>query len=410
VTNVYRSLFAIPHARGMVLAAFLGRLPMSMLGIGTVLLISWVTGSYGLAGAVTATGSLAMAAVAPQLGRLTDRFGQRAVLLPGMAVYSAGVVCLVAATLLHAPDWVLYVAAVPMGGAFPSCGTMVRARWAALLADDSQRLSTAYSLESALDEVVFIVGPVLVTVLSTGLHPAAGLLATLVFLLTGGIWFANQRQTQPTPVPHQHRDGASAVRVPGLWVVAICFAALGAVFATIEVATVGFADDHGHKALAGVMLATFALGSMVSGFGYGARSWRAPLHARFLVGLGALAAALVPVALATSVPVLSVCSFVAGLAISPTLIAAFGLVETLVPKAALTEGFAWLNTALGLGLAVGASAAGRAVDVWSGHVAFRVALVAVAVAVSVPLLAHRPLRPVTAAPTATPTGENPATG
>lgn len=409
MTNVYRSLFAIPHARGMVLAAFLGRLPMSMLGIGTVLLISGVTGSYGLAGAVTATGSLAMAAAAPQIGRLTDRFGQRAVLMPGMAVYTGGVVGMVAATLLHAPDWVLYVAAVPVGGGFPSCGTMVRARWAALLAEDSQRLSTAYSLESALDEVIFIVGPVLVTVLSTGLHPAAGLLATLLFLLTGGTWFANQSQTQPAPVPHQHRAGASAVRVPGLWVVAVVFAALGAVFATIEVATVGFADDHGHKALAGVMLATFALGSMLSGFGYGARSWRTPLHRRFLVGLGALAAALVPVALATSVPVLSVCSFVAGLAISPTLIAAFGLVETLVPKTALTEGFAWLNTALGLGLAVGASAAGRAVDIWSGHVAFRVALVAVAVAVSVPLVAHRPLRPVTA-PIASPTGGNPATG
>jgi MFS family permease len=409
VTNVYRSLFAVPHARGMVLAAFLGRLPMSMIGIGTVLLISGVTGSYGLAGAVSATGALAMAVAAPQIGRLTDRYGQRAVLLPAIAVYVAGVVGLVTATLLHAPDWALFATAVPVGGAFPSCGTMVRARWAALLADDSQRLSTAYSLESALDEAIFIVGPVLVTVLSTGIHPSVGLLATLVFMLTGGIWFANQLQTQPVPVPHQHRDGASAVRVPGLWVVAVTFAALGAVFATIEVATVGFADDRGHKALAGVMLATFALGSMLSGFGYGARSWRAPLHARFLVGLCALAAALVPVALATSVPVLSVCAFLAGLAISPTLIAAFGLVETLVPKAALTEGFAWLNTALGLGLAVGSSAAGRAVDVWSGHVAFRVALVAAAVAVCVPLLANRPLRPV-AAPIATPTGENPATG
>src|ERR1700684_2555465 len=69
----YAEVFAIPRAWRFSVAGIIGRMPMSMYGLGTVLLISAGTGRYGLAGTVAAAGSLGGAVCAPQLGRLVDR-------------------------------------------------------------------------------------------------------------------------------------------------------------------------------------------------------------------------------------------------------------------------------------------------------------------------------------------------
>ncbi|MER0244938.1 MFS transporter [Streptomyces sp. HSW2009] len=106
-----------------------------MLTIGIVLLIQHTTGSYGIAGAVSATAGVSMAVFAPQSGKLADRFGQAAVLVPGVLTHTASISLLIALALTGAPLWTLFVAAVPAGASVPQVGPMVRARWAALLGD-----------------------------------------------------------------------------------------------------------------------------------------------------------------------------------------------------------------------------------------------------------------------------------
>lgn len=371
MANPYRELFAVPGARFFVAAAFVGRMSMAMVGIGIVLLVSAVTGSYGTAGAVSATFALAYAAASPVLGRLADRYGQGRVLPPLVLANLAGMTTLVLCAQLGAPIWTLFPAAAVCGLTSPSMGAMVRARWSHVLragGGPDPRLHTAFSFESTADEVIFVAGPMLVTALATGVHPAGGIAATALFTLIGGLTLAAQRATEPPPRPRSHGGGVLAA--PGVPVVLAVLLILGALFGAIEVTAIAFAEEQGHKNLAGPLLGIFALGSGAAGLWYGARNWKAPLEQRFRVGLLLLVAALVPLAVITNLYLMMALVFFSGLAVSPTIIPAYGLIESLVPAERLTEGLTWLSTAAGCGVAVGASLAGHVVDAYGTGTAF----------------------------------------
>ena len=169
----YAEIFSIPRAWRFSVAGVIGRLPMSMYGLGTVLLISAGTGRYGLAGTVAAAGALGNAFFAPQLGRLVDRLGQHRVLVPICVIFALSVVALVTAVQLRFPVWTLFACGIVGGATMPQLGPMARARWSVLLAGTS-RLHTAFSIESIADELCFVVGPAAVTLLATQVHPAAG--------------------------------------------------------------------------------------------------------------------------------------------------------------------------------------------------------------------------------------------
>jgi MFS family permease len=130
----YAEIFRDRRARRFSAAGVIGRMPMAMLGLGTVLLISAQTGHYGVAGSVAASGSLGAAFCAPQIARLVDRLGQRRVLMPLCGVFALAVTGLVLAVQLRAPDWTLFIPGALAGASMPVLGPMVRARWSALLA------------------------------------------------------------------------------------------------------------------------------------------------------------------------------------------------------------------------------------------------------------------------------------
>lgn len=382
--NVYRSLLSTPHARGFVIAGFLGRMPIAMLGLGTVLLVAAVSGSYALAGAVSATTAISQAIVAPQLGRLVDRFGQRRVLIPSLAVHSGGLCALILCAQFGAPAWTYFLAAVPTGGAFPQLGSLVRARWTNLVGG-TPAFNTALAFESVLDEVIFSLGPVIVTTLATLVAPAAGLVSALVFVIVGSLIFAAQRSSEPPLLGGQGKNG-TALRTPGLRVVMVVFLGLGVIFGTIDVTIVALTAERGLPIAAGPLLAIFALGSLVAGLAYGARIWSAPLHRRFIFALLALSAGTVPLLFAENLLLLAVCAAVAGLSISPTLIAGNALVQALVPSANVTEGFTWASTALVAGVALGLPVAGAVVDAAGGNAGFIVCVVAGAASLAAGLL------------------------
>jgi MFS family permease len=171
-------------------------MPMSMFGLGTVLLIAALTRRYGLAGVVAAAGSVGYAVAAPQFAKLADRHGQRRVLRPQVMVFAAATAALMVLAEVRAPVAVVVVSSLLAGATMPSIGPMVRARWSALLAG-TMRLHTAFSLESVADEIIFMVGPVVVAVLATGVYPAAGLAASLLLCLVGTVLFTAQRRTEP---------------------------------------------------------------------------------------------------------------------------------------------------------------------------------------------------------------------
>ena len=167
----YLALLRMPGAARFCVTGMIGRAPMAMFGLGTVLLVAASTGRYGLAGLVSGAGSIGYAVAAPQVARLADRFGQHRVLRPLVAVFAGSCVVFVTCAELRAPVWVLLITGCVAGSSMPSLGSMVRARWSALL-DGSPALHSAFALESVVDEMIFVIGPALVTVLATALPPA----------------------------------------------------------------------------------------------------------------------------------------------------------------------------------------------------------------------------------------------
>ncbi|MGY1620087.1 MFS transporter [Geodermatophilus sp. SYSU D00691] len=379
MANPYLHVLRTPHALPMVLAAFVGRLPLSMVGLGCVLLVASETGSYGFGGAVAAVGAVTTALAGPVIGRLADSHGQRRVLLPVLVVFVAAGALFLASVKEDWPRWIVFVGAGVAGACIPPVASMIRVRWTHLLRG-SHRLPTALAMESVVDEFVFIVGPVLVTFLSTTGHATSGVVTAFTLAVVGSLLFAAQRRTEPPPGGHESRSGPSAMRTPGLRVLFVVGGAVGAILGTLEIALVAFADEVGAMSLSGVLIAGLAVGSMASGIGWGAVHWRHPLRLRLLVVLALLTVLSVPLLLIDDIWLMIPFVVVAGIAVSPSLISSFTLAELLVPRAAVTEAFTWIGTALGLGVALGASVAGKIVDVAGANAAFLVATVSAGVA------------------------------
>jgi MFS family permease len=388
VANPYLQVLRTPHALPMVLAAFIGRLPLSMVGLGCVLLVADETGSYGLGGAVAAAGAVTTAAAGPLLGRWADTHGQRRVLLPVLAVFVVSGVSFLFAVKQDWPLWSVFFSAGVAGACIPPVSSMIRVRWTHMLRG-SHRLPTALAMESVVDEFVFIVGPVLVTFLSTTGHATSGVVTAFTLAAVGSLLFAAQGRTEPPPAPHEHRNGPSAMRTHGLRVLFVVGAAVGTILGCLEIALVAFADEVGAKSMSGVLIAGLAVGSMASGIGWGTVHWRLPLRQRLTAVLVLLTVLSIPLLLVHDVWLMIPFVVLAGIAVSPSLISSITLAEVLVPRAAVTEAFTWIGTALGLGVAIGASVAGKLVDVFGANTAFVVATIAAGVAAVVVALSQR---------------------
>jgi MFS family permease len=388
----YGPLLRTPGALAFSLAAMVGRLPIAMLGIGTVLLVEDRRSSYALAGLVSAAYAAGVALVGPALSRLVDRLGQRRVLPWALLLSAVGTIGLVVLAGTSAPVPVLLACAAVMSAASSQLGSCVRARWSTVLAERPAEVPRAYAWEAVVDEVVFVLGP-LVVVLCALLDPAVGLLAALGLGGAGTLAFLAQRSTEP-PVQPVVDGGRSALASAGLRTLTVSMLCVGVLFGTVEVSMVAFAEERGSAAGGGVLLALVAGGSAAAGLLYGTLHWQASARRRYLLGLAFLAVGLVPLLLAPSVGWMAPSALLAGFAISPVLIVAFGLVEDLVPPASRTEGFSWLNSGLGVGVAAGFAVSGAVADGAGARTAFLIALGGALAAGAVALLARDTLLPV----------------
>ncbi|WP_291378939.1 MFS transporter [Demequina sp.] len=393
----YREILALPGAAAFFWWGLLARMQMGLTGLATFLLVQIEYGSYALAGAVLAAVAIGNAFLAPQVSRLIDEFGQSRVLRIGFALSVSARVGLVVAALMHAPLWVLLTVA-PMVSLSGSQSTLTRARWTHIV-PDKHSLNTAFSLESSLEEVLFIAGPALATVLATTVASWLPSVVAAVTLLVGGYVFLSLRSTEPparradagtvpltmAPVidgslprvglipesararnrPRRYRNplrGHLLVTTPALVITTIVFATQGALFASVDASTVALAEEMGHKSWSGPVLAVFALGSLTGGLLYGSRMWTGSLASRLLWGVTGSGIGATTFAFAPTLLVLGALMFVTGLVIAPTMAVGDGVVHALIPRSRMTEGMAWTRVGLDLGVAAGAWVTGVMVE------------------------------------------------
>jgi MFS family permease len=340
-----------------------------MRSISCLLLISAVTGSLGSAAAVSAAMLVAQGVACPAFGRLADRFSQRRVLLTACPAHALGIALLVVSIMLRAPLWLVIVAAVATGCTAVSLGSFMLARWAAMVGDGMLR--TAYALESMLEEMIFLLGPLLVAVLASAVHPAAGLIACGVLTTTGSVAVALHRRSEPVCGPAPGGRAEQAIAVPGVQVLMIAYAGMGFLLGAVDVTMIAFARQRSVPWLGGVFLSLTAAGSFTGGAVYGAVDWRLPRARLLPITTCLLTLGVVPLVFAGSFPVMAFLAVVAGIAIAPALIAGTTLLESLAPKGSLSAGFSWLTSAGAVGIALGTAVAGRLASLGgSGHAAW----------------------------------------
>lgn len=356
----YRSILSHPGSKAFAFGGVLSRLPMSMFNISFILMVQIEYGSYEMAGRVAALGIVLWAIQTVPTSILVDRIGQRLGMLPFALLHTAGVALGVWAAVNGMAEWVLWVA-VALASLQGPLGSLTRARWSNIL-DSDEDIHTAFALEGALDEFLFISGPALATILATTVWGPAGLVVSAVGFLIGLAILLPQRSTEPSP--RKQTGGASlGFKVPPAVVAATFIAlALGLMFGSFDLSVVGFADEQGHKGWSGVILGIVAGGSFIGGLSYGTRHWKMALWKRTVIGTMALA---IGFSLLTQSPNLWVFALVgaaAGVAIAPTLTNTDTIVQRMVKRDQITEGLSWLRIGMGVGIAVGAWLAGYLVD------------------------------------------------
>jgi len=372
--STYRHLLRLPDAARFAATAAAGRVGIAMTGLGLLLLVRARTGSYADAGAVVAAFAVAEALLGPQVARLIDRCGQTRVVPVAVTAHAAAVAGLL---LGAAPPLVLAALA---GATIPQLGALSTARWVALLRrrDLGALLPTAFSLESLVNALAYLAGPVLVTVLAGAVAPALGTATAGVLVVGSGLGLALQRSTSPVPGPALAAGPGrrpALLRTGFLAVVAVNLA-LGVHFGASQVAVTAFAAERGAPETAGVLFGISSAAGLLAGWAYGRRRWRTPAPRQLALLGAALALACGVLAATTSLPVAGAALLIAGAVVPPVLVLSTVLAEGHVPARSLTQALTWLNSAAAGGSAAATALAGLAVDRGGAGAAFLLSVAA----------------------------------
>lgn len=390
----YRRLFELAGTPYVVIA-FLARLPLAMSQLGTLLLVSHATGSYGLGGLSAGALALANAVGAPYAGSLADRLGQRHVVLVQSLAGAVSLTLLVGLVRAGAADTVVVAVAALAGLTMPQVGPLARVRWRPITArtgaQQRRLVDIAFSYEGAADEASFAIGPALIGLGVVAISPGGALLLAAGLLAVFGTWFALH------PTARAGRRGEAArhagrLVTPVFVVLVMAQLLIGSLFGATQTGTTVLATDAGQPGVAGLVHATLGVGSALAGVATAFIPERIGLERRILVAVTALLALSLPLLLVDGLPMLVPVVAILGFAVAPFMIGVFTIAERVVVPARVATAMTVLASATGLGYAVGSTLAGRLADRHSYPAAFAVTVSAMVLAVVLVSVSQRRLR------------------
>lgn len=365
--------------------------------LGTLLLVSDATGSYGAGGASAGILAVANAVIAPLWGGLADRVGQRPVVLVQSLAAGGALLVLVALAQLEETWPLLATLAGVAGIALPQVGPLARVRWRPLTdgtgADQRRLVDTAFSYEGAADEASFVLGPALVGGVVAIIAPAAALTLAAALLIVFGSWFALHRSAELTR--RDRRAVLDAGHAPVSAVVVVLAAmqlTVGTVFGSVQTGSSVLATSAGMPGLTGGLHALLGVGSVTLALAIVALPESIGYEKRLRAFAVALLVLSVPLLFVGTLGGAAATLLLLGCAVGPYMICVFTMAERITPQRRLGAVMTVLSGATGVGYAVGSTVGGRLAD-WGGHTpAYAVTVAAGVVATTLAFAAGRSLR------------------
>ena len=358
--KTYLDLLRIQGVLRIVLSQLTAQFPFGMLSIAFLIHIERVHDSFAAAGAVIAALSSGHAVVGPLTSRWMGRLGMRTILLWTTFVCSATITAM---GLLPLSVPALIVLGFIAGCSMPPIQPAVRTIYPKMVS--SAHITPLFSLDSALQEVIWIVGPVLATFAAAALGSASGILISAAFFVGGGLWFISSPEVGQVVIPRSTTRFGGVLKRPTVIISTLVGIFLVSSYAAVEAGIVALYGEGG--AAAGVMIAIYALGSLLGGLAWGHRGiapWS--LTIRLLVFTGGIVMAL----LSTDFWWVAVSLFISGIGVAPALTVLFSIVSARVKFSETAEAFAWVGSGELIGAGVGSALAGIFIDAWAGPAAF----------------------------------------
>ncbi|GAA3917381.1 MFS transporter [Streptomyces gulbargensis] len=385
----YLDILRAPHAARLLTGTLVGRLPNGTGPVAMTLFVRDQGGSYTLAGGLIAAYGVANAVGQPLLGRAVDLKGQPRVQLPAAVLSALGMALFALTGIGHLP---LAYAAVVLAGFFtPPLEGGLRALWPSVLGRED-RVHRAYALDAVAQEVMFTVGPLLVTLLVALRSPAAALLVINVLGVLGALAVVLSEPSRAWRSAPREAHWLGALRSPGLLALLGSFFFVGLALGSITVSAVAYADERGTPGVYGWLMAALGLGALAGGVLYGARQWSGAPERRLRGLVLLLAVCYLPLLLTPGPAAMTGLSVLSGVFLAPALACAFVVVDRHAPRGTVTEAFSWLVTTFGVGAALGSAVAGPAVELAGTVTGFAVAAAGGLVAFLVLLATGRALR------------------
>ncbi|MEU1417768.1 MFS transporter [Streptomyces sp. NPDC005731] len=355
----YLEILRARHAARLLTGTLVGRLPNATAAIAVVLFVRAEGGTYSFAGALAAVYGVANAVGQPLLGRLVDLHGQPRVQLPAAIVSG---LAMAGFALVGVASPVLAYAAMIVAGLFtPPLEGGLRALWPVVLRRDAQ-VPTAYALDAVAQEVMFTVGPLLVTACVALWSARVALVVINVIGVLGALSVVVSAPSRAWRSGPREAHWLGALRSRGLLALLGAFLFVGIALGSITVAAVSYADGHGGDGVYGWLMAALGLGALVGGTVYGVRQWPGAPERRLRVLVGLLAVCYLPLMLMPGTVAMVLLTVLAGVFLAPCIACAFIIVDRHAPGGTVTEAFSWLVTTFTVGASVGTGLAGPVVQ------------------------------------------------
>ncbi|MDX3233166.1 MFS transporter [Streptomyces sp. ME19-01-6] len=358
----YLALLRAPYVARLLVGSWIGRLPFSMAALSIPLVLRQAGATYRFVGVAAGIFAVSAAVGAPLLGRLVDRIGQVRVLAVTAVIAGVGFIGICVAPQRPA---VVLAAVFLAGVATPPLEPCVRALWPDIV--PSERLDSAYALDSGAQELIFVGGPLAVAGCTALFSPTAVLWTQALLGVVGVLVVATAPPSRQWRAAQRSTNWLGALRSPGLVVLLAGLIGVGTSIGTLNVLTVYYAEHHYVVGGASALLSLNAAGALFGVLAYGARRWSMPLPRRAVTFAGGLAVGYTLLILLPSPPLMVVLMLLTGLSLAPLLTVCFTLVGDLAPPGTTTEAFAWLVTLFCIGTSVGSTIAGSVLEQSGEH-------------------------------------------